>query len=407
MTDEKKKKVKRYAAIVIALVLATGALAFSVWRFAVTIKKKIDSKNESNEPRITATTETRNVIPTLNFPGESMFATEKSILTNQITFTKGTTDGTFVLNVAEAVYSDVADTDGYSATGGGAFASINLYIADTWALYSSDSPTVPALTDNVWTCIMCDLDSSFSASSLTFNVLKNAEQHATPMAAFCSNEDGLPERASDFYHYVMFAVVPLHKNDDSDAYATGSWQYFHTQFYRMSDLFTMASSSGSGESGTGGYTEADLEAARQQAVSDYIKSDLYKHELQEKYDNGHDVGYSEGYANGTREVLDSAEYKNGLQAKYDEGYAKGTEDYDRYGAQRYEDGYRYGVTVGRSQVENNVETGKNLFLSILDAPFTLIRNIFNFEILGINISAVIFFIISVLLIGFVIKKIKG
>lgn len=405
MTDEKKKKVKRYAAIVIALVLATGALAFSVWRFVATIKKKIDSKNESNEPRITATTDTRNAIPTLNFPGESMFATEKSIFTNQITFTKGTTDGTFVLNVAEAVHADVADTDGYIATGGGSFASITLYIADVGG-EPSDSPTVPALTADVWTYIMCDLDSSFSASSLTFNVLKNAEQHATPMAAFCSNEDGLPERASDFYHYVMFAVVPLHKNDGSDTSATGSWQYFHTQFYRMSDLFTIATS-GSGGSSAGGYTEADLEAARQQAVADYIKSDLYKHELQEKYDNGHDVGYSEGYANGTREVFESDEYKNGLQAKYDEGYAKGTEDYDRYGAQRYEDGYRYGVTVGRSQVENNVETGKNLFLSILDAPFTLIRNIFNFEILGINVSSVIFFILSVLLIGFAIRKIKG
>ena len=399
---EKKKKVKRYAAIVIALVLATGALAFSVWRFAVTIKKKIDSNNESSETRITATTDTHNATPTLDFQGETMFATAKSILTNQITFTKGTTDGTFVLNVAEAVYADVADTTGYSATGGGAFASIYLYVFDLSLTGPSGEWQVPTLTDDRWEYIMCDLDSSFSSSSLTFNVLKNAEQHATPMAGNCSSEDYFPASASDLSRYVMFAVVPLHKNDGSNSYDTGSWQYFHTQLYRMSDLFTMVTS-GSGGSSAGGYTEADLEAARQQAVADYVKSDLYKHELQEKYDDGHDVGYSEGYTNGTREVLESDEYKNGLQAKYDEGYAAGTEDYDRYGAQRYNDGLR----DGRSRAQNDINTGKDLFFGILDAPFTLIRNIFNFEILGINISAVIFFILSVLLIGFVIRKIKG
>ena len=249
---------------------------------------------------------------------------------------------------------------------------------------------------------MCDLDSSFGSSPLTFNVLKNAEQHVSSMSGYCSSEDYFPASTSDLFRYVMFAVVPLHKNDGSNSYATGSWQYFHTQLYRMSDLFTMATS-GSGGSSAGGYTEADLEAARQQAISDYVKSDLYKHELQEKYDDGYDVGYSEGYTNGTREVLDSDEYKNGLQAKYDEGYAKGTEDYDRYGAQRYNDGLR----DGRSRAQNDINTGKDLFFGILDAPFTLIRNIFNFEILGINISAVIFFILSVLLIGFVIRKIKG
>ena len=397
MTDEKKKKVKRYVAIVIALVLATGALAFSVWRFAVTIKKKIDSKNESNEPRITATTDTRGIQPTLDYTDNGAIA-DDVILTNQITFDRGG-DGVFLLKVEDSVYRDVADNIGYCLASGGGFASIQLYIADTWTLNSSDFPTVPALTDSVWSKICCDLGDvtvTLPGGDLAFNVIKGSNPYVSFGSGYAVDEEYLPRSTEELNHYVMFAVVPLrYKGGDS-------WQYFRTTFYRMSDLFAMLVI-GNGGGSTGGYTEADLEAARQQAVADYVKSDLYKHELQEKYDNGHDVGYSEGFTNGTREVLDSDEYKNGLQAKYDEGYAKGTEDYDRYGAQRYNDGLR----DGRSRAQNDINTGKDLFFGILDAPFTLIRNIFNFEILGINISAVIFFILSVLLIGFVIRKIKG
>lgn len=372
MTDEKKKKVKRYAAIVIALVLATGALAFSVWRFVATIKKKIDSKNELNEPRITATTDTRGIQPSLDYTDNGAIA-DDVILTNQITFDRGG-DGVFLLKVENSVYRDVADEIGYCLSNGGSFATIQLYIADTWALNSSDFPTVPALTDSVWSEIACDLGDvtvTLPGGDLAFNVIKGSDPYVSFGNGYVLDEENLPRSTEDLNHYVMFAVVPLrYKGGDS-------WQYFRTTFYRMSDLFAMLVS-GNGGGSVGGYTEADLQA---------------------KYEEG----LAQGYTNGTREVLDSAEYKNGLQAKYDEGYAKGTEDYDRYGAQRYNDGLR----DGRSRAQNDINTGKDLFFGILDAPFTLIRNIFNFEILGINISAVIFFILSVLLIGFVIRKIKG
>lgn len=375
MTDEKKKKVKRIAAIVIALVLATGALAFSVWRFVASIQKKIDSKNESNESGITATTDTRNEIPTLDFTGQGMFASAETILTNQIKFDSVGVDGRYAIRIGNKVYGDVVDTVGHSLTYGGSFATISIYIADTWTLNSSDFPTVPSFTDNVWAGLHCDLSDvsvQLPGGDLIFDVLKGSNPYISFGTGFATDEDYLPKTVEDLSHYVMFAVVPLHKNDGSSASAQGSWQYFRTQIYRLSDLFCLPTSGNGG--GYAGYTEADLETAREQAVNDYLNSDLYKRTLQEKYD---------------------------------EGYAFGNEKYEEYGVQRYNDGFREGHSIGFSKAQNSVTTGKNLFLAILDAPFQLIRNIFNFKIFGIDISSVIFFIMSICLIGFALRKIRG
>lgn len=395
MTDEKKKKVKRYAAIVIALVLATGALAFSVWRFVATVQKKYNHKEEVTS----VTTETRGVKPALDYTTNGMVA-DDVILTSQITFDRGG-DGVFLLKVENTVYRDVADYVGYSLSNGGGFATIQLYIFDLSHTGPAGDYMLPELTDDRWSEIGCDLGDltvSLPGSELAFNVIKGSDPYVSFGYGYAANEDDLPRSTEDLSHYVMFAVVPLHKNDGSSTSDSGTWQYFRSTYYRMSDLFAMPVS-GNGGGSAGGYTEADLEAARIEAVNDYINSVDYREALEDKYNEG----LLQGYANGSRDVLDSEEYKNGLQAKYDEGYASGKEDYDIYGAQRYNDGLR----DGRTQAMNDIDTGKNLFFGILDAPFQLIKNIFNFEILGINISAVIFFILSVLLIAFVIRKLKG
>lgn len=385
MTDEKKKKVKRYAAIVIALVLATGALAFSVWRFVATVQKKYNHKEE-------LTSITRGVTPNLDYTDNGAIA-DDVILTNQISFDRGG-DGVFLLKVENSVYRDVADEVGYCLAYGGSFAAIQLYIFDLSLTGPSDEWTLPELTDSRFSMLGCDLGDvtvSLPDGELAFNVIKGSDPYVIFGYGYASDEDNLPQSTEELNHYIMFAVVPLHyKGGDT-------WQYFRSTYYRMSDLFAMPVSGTGGSAG--GYTEADLEAARKEAVNDFKNSSDYREALEDKYNEG----LSQGYANGSRDVLDSEEYKNGLEAKYEEGYAAGKEDYDIYGAQRYNDGLR----DGRTQAMNDIDTGKNLFFGILDAPFQLIKNIFNFEILGINISAVIFFILSVLLIAFVIRKIKG
>lgn len=60
---------------------------------------------------------------------------------------------------------------------------------------------------------------------------------------------------------------------------------------------------------------------------------------------------------------------------------------------------------GYNSALNDTTTVVDGIKDVLDSPFDIIRNMFDFEIFGINISAIIMFILSLLLIGFVIKKI--
>ena len=65
----------------------------------------------------------------------------------------------------------------------------------------------------------------------------------------------------------------------------------------------------------------------------------------------------------------------------------------------------------RIQAEQAVLEDKETFLesifAIVDAPLNVIRNAFNFEILGFNVADLLFFVLTLILFVFVIKKIKG
>lgn len=60
-------------------------------------------------------------------------------------------------------------------------------------------------------------------------------------------------------------------------------------------------------------------------------------------------------------------------------------------------GYRKGLADGQ---EYNMQ---NLIWKILDAPFTLLNNIFDFELFGINLAKAIKVVISLLIVGLVVK----
>lgn len=64
----------------------------------------------------------------------------------------------------------------------------------------------------------------------------------------------------------------------------------------------------------------------------------------------------------------------------------------------YEQGYRDGIAKSEDY------SLKNLIFNILDAPFNIIRTALNFEIFGVNVSALVFFMLSIVLVGFVIKR---
>lgn len=80
------------------------------------------------------------------------------------------------------------------------------------------------------------------------------------------------------------------------------------------------------------------------------------------------------------------------EASYNSGYDSG-----------YDDGYKNGEYDG-------LEASKGLssmVLTVLSAPFVIISNTLNFEILGINILNLVKVILTVLVVAFAIRKLKG
>jgi len=102
-----------------------------------------------------------------------------------------------------------------------------------------------------------------------------------------------------------------------------------------------------------------------------------------KYQNGYDYGLEVGYENG-----------------HEVGYEKG-----------FTDSYGKAYDDLRAEVENEVLNDKETFLeglfSIMDAPMRIIRDCFDFVIFGVNISELVFFILTAVIVVFVVKKVKG
>lgn len=103
-------------------------------------------------------------------------------------------------------------------------------------------------------------------------------------------------------------------------------------------------------------------------------------------------------------------YRNGYNEGYDVGYSEGVAD-------SYQNGYSVGLTEGKNQGyaqgyaagEQSASTDGlgNLIYSIIDAPFRVIREGLNFEILGINFAGLCQWLITGALFVFVFKKVKG
>lgn len=80
------------------------------------------------------------------------------------------------------------------------------------------------------------------------------------------------------------------------------------------------------------------------------------------------------------------------QLHYDNGYNDG-----------YVSGYNKGVFDQKVDIQTSTSTFKDMVFSIFDAPFNVLANAFDFEILGINIGSFLQVVVSLLLIAFAIK----
>lgn len=92
--------------------------------------------------------------------------------------------------------------------------------------------------------------------------------------------------------------------------------------------------------------------------------------------DGYNVGIDEGYRNGYSDGLDDGEnlgFNDGFNEGYTDGYTEGDVD-----------GYNRGYYTGMS--DGGDYTFMSLFSSVIDAPVQAFTGLFNFELLGINLS---------------------
>ena len=107
------------------------------------------------------------------------------------------------------------------------------------------------------------------------------------------------------------------------------------------------------------------------------------------------------YSNGERGVLYSYDNTYHRLTKYSSPITfKDVED-----EQLYKDIKQQHINLGKSTAESDKQSTIDGILSVLQSPVDFLKNIFSFEIFGINVAGVVFFIISVVIVAFVIKKV--
>lgn len=106
------------------------------------------------------------------------------------------------------------------------------------------------------------------------------------------------------------------------------------------------------------------------------------------------------YVDGLLDGISSASGvpKDDLELTYNEGFSKGEE-------KGYIEGFSNGQSRGYTEGVAEGEVASNFLLTLFSAPTYILSTIFNFEIFGINIYLLITFLLTIVIVGFVLKKI--
>lgn len=132
-------------------------------------------------------------------------------------------------------------------------------------------------------------------------------------------------------------------------------------------------------------------------VSDITFSGILKYDYsayQRGYQNGYSAGYQNGYDVGFTNGRDSVDTSVISNNAYNQGYNAGIRAGYDVG---YQEGYQAGANGGATLVQP--------ITAIIDIPINLAKGIFNFEILGVNLSNFLLSLITVLFVISVLRKI--
>lgn len=78
---------------------------------------------------------------------------------------------------------------------------------------------------------------------------------------------------------------------------------------------------------------------------------------------------------------------------------------DKTTEERYLDIVNFYEDFGRKTEQSDFNSTTNGIISVIESPVNFLKDVFNFEIFGINVSAVVFFVLSIVIVAFVIKKV--
>lgn len=78
---------------------------------------------------------------------------------------------------------------------------------------------------------------------------------------------------------------------------------------------------------------------------------------------------------------------------------------DKTTEERYLDIVNFYEDFGRNSEQFDFNSTSNGIISVIESPVNFLKDVFNFEIFGINVSAVVFFVLSIVIVAFVIKKV--
>lgn len=102
--------------------------------------------------------------------------------------------------------------------------------------------------------------------------------------------------------------------------------------------------------------------------------------------------YNDGYVNG---------YNEGKNTGYIDGYTNGKTEGKSEG---YQNGYNTGYSEGYDKASKDIGNFFGFIASIGEAPANMIQEMFNFEIMGVNVSTVIFALLTTALVVILLKK---
>lgn len=114
----------------------------------------------------------------------------------------------------------------------------------------------------------------------------------------------------------------------------------------------------------------------------------------QSYDSIFNYGYNQGYTTGFDTAYDQG-YNAGFDIGNDSGYNTG-----------FNNGYTAGESAGFNQgvLESNDYSFLGLLTAVVDAPVTVLRETFNFNFLGFNVTTFIFSILTICLVIAILKK---